>query len=68
MTVAENQKQLGIDKQFLKQAIEELNGLMGFVPAPGATAEKAQEMTRSLGVRPEDNIGSCGIIAARDEE
>jgi hypothetical protein len=41
---------------------------MGFVPDPTATAEKAQEMMRALGIRPEDNLGSRGIIAARDEE
>jgi hypothetical protein len=32
------------------------------------TAEQLQQYMRDCGIRPEDNIGSSGIIAARDEE
>jgi hypothetical protein len=36
------------------------------VPDPTATAEKAREMIEACGVRPEENLFSRGIIAARD--
>ncbi len=57
-----------LDKEPLRRVVAEQNRKMGFVPDPGATAEKAQAMSLALGIGPEDNIGSCGIIAARDEE
>jgi hypothetical protein len=56
-----------LDKRLLQQRIAEQNRIMGFVPEPGATAKKAREMMLRLGIRPEDNLGSCGIIAAREE-
>jgi len=57
-----------VDKKLIQEIVAEQNELMGFVPDPTATAEKAREMMLALGVRPEDNLGSRGIIAARDEE
>jgi hypothetical protein len=57
-----------LDKRVIQQIVAEQNERMGFVPDPTATAEKAQAMTRALGIRPEDNLLSTGIIAARDEE
>jgi hypothetical protein len=57
-----------LDKTEIQRIVAEQNQAMGFVPDPTATAEKAQAMMLALGIRPEDNIGSCGIIAARDEE
>lgn len=57
-----------LDKEPLRRIVAEQNQKTGFVPDPAATAEKAQAMSLALGIRPEDNIGSCGIIAARDEE
>jgi hypothetical protein len=57
-----------VDKKLIQQILAEQNERMGFVPDPTATAEKAREMMLALGVRPEDNLGSSGIIAARDEE
>lgn len=56
------------DKKEILRIVEEQNRLMGFVPDPTATPEKAQQMMIALGIRPEDNIFSCGIIAARDEK
>lgn len=61
-------KALFIDKKAIQQIVAEQNALMGFVPDPTATPQKAQEMMLKLGIRPEDNLGSSGIIAARDEE
>lgn len=55
------------DKQAIQKIVEEQNARIGFVPDPTATPEKAQAMTRALGIRPEDNLLSCGIIAAREE-
>ena len=57
-----------VDKKLIQKIVAEQNELMGFVPDPTATAEKAREMMLALGVRPADNLGSSGIIAARDEE
>ncbi len=35
---------------------------------PTMTPKQLRTRMQAMGVRPEDNIGSCGIIAARDEE
>jgi len=56
------------DKATIQRIVAAQNERMGFIPDPTATAEKAQEMILALGIRPQDNIFSCGIIAARDEE
>ena len=61
-------RDLLLDKAMVMKVMDEVNREIGFVPDPTATARKAQEMMISLGIRPEDNIFSCGIIAARDEE
>jgi len=63
-----NAKAILVDKKVIQQIVAEQNALTGFVPDPTATPEKAQAMTQALGIRPEDNLLSCGIIAARDEE
>ena len=57
-----------VDKKAIQKIVAEQNERMGFVKDPTATPQKAQEMMLALGIRPEDNIFSCGIIAARDEE
>ena len=56
-----------VDKKAIQKIVAEQNRRMGFVPDPHATAEKALELMRAQGIRPEDNIASCGIIAARNE-
>lgn len=61
------QPTIHLDKKRLQQRIAEQNKVMGFIPDPEATAKRAREMMLKLGVRPEDNLGSCGIIAAREE-
>jgi hypothetical protein len=55
------------DKMAIQEAVAEQNALIGFVKDPTATPEKAREMMLALGIRPEDNEFSRGIIAARDE-
>jgi len=67
-TFAEVHRRLVVDKEAMRKIIAEVNAEMGFVPDPTATPEKAQQMMIDCGIRPEDNIFSCGIIAARDEE
>jgi hypothetical protein len=57
-----------VDKKAIQKIVAEQNRRMGFVPDPDATAEKALELMRAQGIRPEDNLGSRGIIEARDEE
>jgi hypothetical protein len=56
------------DKATIQKLVEEQNTLMGFVKDPTATPQKAREMMRALGIRPEDNEFSRRIISARDEE
>jgi hypothetical protein len=57
-----------VDKRLIQRIVAETNRQTGFVPDPTATAEKAQEMMWALGINPEDNLFSSGIIAACDEE
>jgi len=57
-----------LDKRRIREIIAETNERMGFVPDPTATAERSQARAIALGIRPEDNLFSSGIIAARDEE
>ena len=57
-----------VDMEMARRVIAQVNEMTGFVPDPTATPRKAQEIMRALGIRAEDNIFSCGIIAARDEE
>lgn len=61
-------RELFLDKEPLRKIVAEQNERMGIVPDPTATPEKAQAMIRALGIRPEDNLFSRGIIAAREEE
>ena len=60
------------DKAEIRRVVEEQYQKMGLVFNPAATAERAQQMVgdclRAHGIKPEDNIFSRGIIAARDEE
>jgi hypothetical protein len=64
----EKTRSLFLDKREIQKIVAEQNERMGFTPDPTATAEKAQEMMLALGIRPEDNLFSRGIIAAREEE
>lgn len=59
--------ELFLDKAQIQQIVAEQNRLLKFVPDKNATPQKAREMMIAAGVNPEDNLGSCGIIAARDE-
>jgi hypothetical protein len=54
------------DKKRIQELVAEQNLLMGFVKDPTATPQKAREMMRQLGIRPEDNEFSREIIAGRD--
>lgn len=56
-----------VDKQAMKLIVEETNRRVGFVKDPTATPQKARALMEAYGVRAEDNIGSCGILAAREE-
>jgi hypothetical protein len=55
------------DKAMIQRIVAEQNERMGFAPIPGANAELVRNKILALGVRPEDNMASCGIIAAREE-
>lgn len=61
-----------VDKEPLRKIAEAQASALGIIADPGMTVEKVQMMVaanlRAHGIRPEDNIFSCGIIAARDEE
>ncbi len=57
------------DKTRTRQIVADQNEKMGFVVDRTATPEQAQalveESLRASGLRPEDNVFFCGIIAAR---
>ncbi len=69
--VADSKKNFFLDKARIRQIVAEQNEKMGFIVDRDATPEQAQalveESLRANGLRPEDNIFSCGIIAAREE-
>lgn len=60
-----------LDKTQIRQIVAEQNGKMEFIVDRDATPEQAQALVekslRASGLRPEDNVFSCGIIAAREE-
>lgn len=60
------------DKDEMRRIVDEQYKEMGIVSDPNISlAELRAMMAADLaahGIRPEDNIFSCGIIAARDEE
>lgn len=70
-TVTQGITSFFIDKRRIQQVVAQRNEQMGFIVDSTTTPEQAQEaVERSLrenGLRPEDNIFSCGIIAAREE-
>ena len=69
MEIAEHKvTPLFLDKDEIRRIVDEQNAKSGFVPDPEATPQKARAMMLAQGVRPEDRIGSLGIIEARDEE
>ncbi len=55
-----------VDKAEIRRIVAEQNAISGFVPDPGATAQRGRARMLAQGVKPEDRIGSAGIIAARD--
>ena len=60
-------RRLVADKQAIRDVVARVNAEVGFVPDPTATPQKARELMRAQGIRAEDNMASCGIIAAREE-
>ncbi len=69
MTQVTATRNVFLDKTRIRQIVTEQNEKMEFVVDRTATPEQAQalveESLRANGLRPEDNIFSCGIIAAR---
>ena len=55
-----------VDKEKLKKGLDEVFKQMGIDIQP-IGAEELQEMMLKEGIRPEDNIGSRGIIEMREE-
>jgi hypothetical protein len=68
METINKQRVATVDKALLRQMAEELNARIGLQYAPTATPEQARARIEAEGVRPEDNLFSCGILAAREEE
>jgi hypothetical protein len=56
-----------VDKAAIQKIVAEQNERIGFVPDPEATPEGVRARMLALGIRAEDNMASCGIIAAREE-
>jgi hypothetical protein len=55
------------DKADLKESIAEQFDRMGVNYDPGATAQRSRRLMLEQGVKPEDNLFSCGIIGSRDD-
>jgi hypothetical protein len=70
MAIAPKRPRQGLlaDKKALQELVAQQNAQMGFAKDPTATPQKAREMMRALGIRPEDNEFSRAIISARDED
>ena len=64
----EQTERLMADRKHLQELMLEVNRQIGLEYDPTATAEKSRELILADGVKPEDNLFSCGIIAARDED
>jgi hypothetical protein len=58
-------RDLFIDPEMIRRVAAETDAKMGIVPGPTLTAEEIREMMIAEGVRPEDCIGSRGIIEER---
>jgi hypothetical protein len=65
-----NQKisQNTVDKGALRIVLDRVHREIGFTPIVDATPEQSRALMLADGVRPEDNLFSCGIISARDED
>ena len=57
-----------IDKTRIREILTEQAERDGHLLEPTMTPQEVRERMIAMGVRPEDNMASCGIIAARDEE
>ena len=69
MTLALNKESvLTTNKEILQKMVEAQNTAIGLVRDPHATAEESRALILSEGVLPADNVFSCGILSARDEE
>ena len=56
-----------LDKKAIQEVVARQHEAMGLTQEPMATAQLARKLMLELGIRPEDNLGSCGIISAREE-
>jgi hypothetical protein len=56
-----------MDKTEIQRVVAQQNAEMGILPDLTATVHKARELMLALGIRPEDDLGSCGILSAREE-
>jgi|GEM_PF-5087442 len=57
-----------VEREKLRAILHNLYAKMGFEYDPNATADDSVALSIQDGVRAEENIFSCGILAARDEE
>ena len=55
------------DKSLLRQIVAQQSARMGLEYDPAITPADSQRMILYEGVRPEDNLFSCGIVQAREE-
>ena len=66
--ITESNKHFFLNKEAVRKLIADDNEAAGFVPDLSRTPEQVQESMAANGIRAEDNIFSCGIIAMRDED
>jgi hypothetical protein len=61
-------KAIATDKEPVRRLVRERYVRLGLFQERTVTAEELQALMQEKGVRPEDNLASCGISASRDEE
>jgi hypothetical protein len=59
--------QFVMDTKPIRERVARQNAALGIPSKPSVTLEEFREQLIAAGVRPEDNLLSCGIIAAREE-
>lgn len=60
-------EELFVDKRKLRQLLIQPEYDLGIAEDPQATPQKAREMMKALGIRPEDNAFSRNLVTAREE-
>lgn len=56
-----------VDKKLIRERVARQNAEMGITSTPALPLEEYRAQLLASGIQPEDNLISCGIVAARNE-